>query len=153
MALREGHPWVAIVGQSVGGALALDAAATDRQIGALVLLAPWVAMPSLFDRLARASAVWGPFTPYLPSLGGHSIHDPIARSKALTQGLVTPEIASRDCGRGPHGRRGAVAGQRADAQRFSRARIREYQPQPRKAHSTDWDPSTNDSSGCTTPAT
>ncbi|HEX7938238.1 MAG TPA: alpha/beta fold hydrolase [Gemmatimonadaceae bacterium] len=90
--MRTTQPWLAIVGQSVGGALALDAAASNQGVRALVLLAPWVAMPQFVRRLARWSRVWGPLFPYLPSLGGHSIHDPVARSQALTQGLVTPEM-------------------------------------------------------------
>lgn len=91
-AMRAQHPWIAIVGQSVGGALALDVAAASADVRALVLLAPWVAMPPLFRWLARTSIAWGPLLPYLPSLGGYSIHDPLARSRALTQGLVTPEM-------------------------------------------------------------
>jgi carboxylesterase len=90
--LREHHPWVSIVGQSVGGALALDVAAESAEVRALVLLAPWVAMPAGLRWLAQTSFVWGPLVPYLPSLGGHSIHDQVAKSKALTQGLVTPAL-------------------------------------------------------------
>ena len=95
-ALRAHHPWVAIVGQSLGGALALDAAATSAEVRALVLLAPWVAMPTLLRALAGTSVVWGPLIPYVPSLGSQSIHDPVARSRALTQGLVTPELLAAE---------------------------------------------------------
>jgi carboxylesterase len=88
--LRERHAAVAVVGQSVGGALALDLAAAGADVRALVLLAPWIAMPKPIRALTRTSRLWGLAFPYLPSLGGHSIHDPAARSRALTHGIVTP---------------------------------------------------------------
>ena len=90
-AMRAHHPWVAVVGQSVGGGLALDLAATNADVRALVLLTPWVAMPKRLAFLARTSSAWGPLFPYLPSLGGRSIHDPGVRSQALTRGIVTPQ--------------------------------------------------------------
>jgi len=89
-ALSAKHEWVAVVGQSVGGALGIDLAATHPRVRALVLLAPWIAIPAFLLFLARISPAWGWAFPYLPSLGGHSIHDRVARSRALTHGLVTP---------------------------------------------------------------
>jgi carboxylesterase len=84
-ALRAKHTRVALVGQSVGGALALDLAAEHSGVSAMVLLAPWIAMSEPILSVARLSRVWGPLFPYLPSLGGHSIHDTAARARALTQ--------------------------------------------------------------------
>lgn len=89
-ALSSAHDWVGVVGQSVGGALALELAASSMNARALVLLAPWVAMPEKLLLLARTSRLWEPVLPYLPSFGGKSIHDPVARSRALTHGIVTP---------------------------------------------------------------
>ena len=89
-ALRENHASVFVVGQSVGGALALDLAASYPETRALVLLAPWVAVSRTIRFLARTSRLWELLFPYLPSLGGHSIHDPVARSRALTRGVITP---------------------------------------------------------------
>jgi carboxylesterase len=91
-ALRDKHKWVALVGQSVGGGLALDLAATSGDVPAMVLLAPWVAMAKPLRMLAATSATWGLLVPYLPSMGGHSIHDPEARAKALARGIVTPAM-------------------------------------------------------------
>ena len=88
--LRSRHDWVGVVGLSVGGALALDLAAERDDVRALVLLAPFVAVSRLVWLLAKLSPLWGPLLPYLPSLGGRSIHDPIAASRGLTHGLVTP---------------------------------------------------------------
>jgi len=88
--LRSNHDWVGVVGLSVGGALALDLAAERDDVRALVLLAPFVAASRFVRLLAQLSRWWGPLLPYLPSLGGRSIHDPIAASRGLTHGLVTP---------------------------------------------------------------
>lgn len=88
--LRAQHAWVGIVGLSVGGALALDLAAERADVGALVLLAPYVAMPPWIRALARTSGWWGPFFPYLPSLGSRSIHDPDAQARGLGPGITTP---------------------------------------------------------------
>lgn len=88
--LRAEHDWVAVVGQSVGGALALDLAAAHPEMKALVLLAPWVAVKDLILLVARTSRIWEVLFPYLPSLGGHSIQDPAEQARALTHGIVTP---------------------------------------------------------------
>lgn len=88
-ALRAKHDTVFVVGQSVGGALALDLA-TSNPVRALVLLAPWVAMKTPQLLLARTSPLWGWMFPYLPSLGGQSIHDQEALSRVLTRGIVAP---------------------------------------------------------------
>src|SRR5688572_28895673 len=53
-ALRKDHDRVAVVGLSMGGALALKLAA-DRHVDALVLLAPYVAMPAATRVLALTS--------------------------------------------------------------------------------------------------
>jgi carboxylesterase len=89
-ALRAKHDSVFVVGQSVGGALAIDLAAT-HPVKALVLLAPWVAMKPPLLRMAKTSRAWGWMFPYLSSLGGSSsIHDPIERARALGRGIITP---------------------------------------------------------------
>jgi carboxylesterase len=88
--LRSRHSWVGVAGLSLGGALALDLAAERGDVGALVLLAPYVAAPQLVRVLAQTRHVWGALVPYLPSQGGRSIHDPSAAARALTYGLVTP---------------------------------------------------------------
>jgi carboxylesterase len=88
--LRADHDWVGVVGLSVGGALALDLAAERDDVGALVLLAPFVAASRTVRVLARTSRWWGALLPYLPSRGGRSIHDSVAAARGLAHGLVTP---------------------------------------------------------------
>jgi carboxylesterase len=88
--MAASHQSVSIVGQSLGGALALDAVASGADVQSLVLLAPWIAMSSALRLIAATSVVWGPLVPYLPSMGSQSIHDGDARSQTLTRGIVTP---------------------------------------------------------------
>jgi carboxylesterase len=88
-ALRKNHDRVAIVGLSMGGALALKLAA-DRRVDALVLLAPYVAMPAATRLLARTTKAWGWLLPYFSSLGARSIRDPVAAARELGHGILTP---------------------------------------------------------------
>jgi carboxylesterase len=89
-ALRAKQESIFVVGQSVGGALALDLAAS-HPVKALVLLAPWVAMKPPLQLLARTSHAWGWLFPYLSSRGGSSsIHDPVERGRVLGRGVITP---------------------------------------------------------------
>lgn len=90
-ALRRDHTWIGVVGLSMGGALAVKAASEPHNdIDALVLLAPYIAMPDMVRRLADTSAWWGWLLPYFPSLGARSIRDQDAARKALGHGLLTP---------------------------------------------------------------
>ena len=95
--LRRRHALVVIVGQSMGGALAtvLAAEAADRgEPGpdALVLLAPYLAMPVHVHHLARTHRVWRPFLPLLPSGGGDSIVDAVERAANLSLGVVSGSL-------------------------------------------------------------
>jgi carboxylesterase len=83
---------VAIVGQSMGGALAVMLAA-ERPPGALVLLAPYLAASPGVARLARWGELASLFAPYVGSRsGGLSIHDPDERARALGYGITTPRL-------------------------------------------------------------
>src|SRR5688572_11380156 len=88
--LRENHEKVAIVGLSMGGALAIALSARRDDISAMVLLAPYLEMPPVLSRLATMAGFWGWLFPYFSSRGEASIHDPAAASKALGHGLMTP---------------------------------------------------------------
>jgi carboxylesterase len=89
-ALRKTHKTVALVGLSMGGALAIKLAAERADIAVLVLLAPYVAMPATLRRLATTTALWGWLLPYFSSRSGRSIHDAAAASRALGRGILTP---------------------------------------------------------------
>lgn len=90
--LRSGSTSVAIVGQSLGGAIAVALAASARPV-ALVLLAPLLTMPAKAARVARLSRVLDLFMPYLPTRSDRSILDPVARASALGIGVSTPRLA------------------------------------------------------------
>lgn len=91
-ALAEYHSWVGVVGLSMGGALALDLAASRSDVAALVLLAPYVALPGPVRHLAETSRYWGWMLPYFSSLGSESIHDRDAAARGLSHGIVTPSL-------------------------------------------------------------
>jgi carboxylesterase len=91
-AMRARHPRVALVGLSLGGALAATVAADDPELAALVLLAPYVDAPLLFRVLVRAAPAIGMVLPYVGGEGAQSILDPEARSQALAYGATTPQL-------------------------------------------------------------
>ena len=89
--LRREHQWVGVVGLSMGGALAARLAADlGDELPALVLLAPYIDMPSAVQRLARTSAYWRWLLPYFPTGGQRSIHDAAAAARGLSHGIMTP---------------------------------------------------------------
>ena len=99
-ALHAAHGTVAVVGQSMGGALGvLLAAESPSAVAALVLLAPYVTAPRAVRAAGRAHLALGLVLPYVDSDGGAaSIHDPEARAQALGYGVVTPRLL-RELGR------------------------------------------------------
>jgi carboxylesterase len=89
-ALRRAHDWVAVVGLSMGGALAIELAAESPELPVLVLLAPYIAMPPSIQRAAAFSRYWGWAVPYFSSRGGASVHDKSAAAKGRGHGVFTP---------------------------------------------------------------
>lgn len=90
-ALRREHPWAAVVGLSMGGAIAARLAAeTATAVDALVLLAPYLDMPERIQRIARATEYWRWMLPYFPSGGEQSIRDADAAAGTLGHGILTP---------------------------------------------------------------
>lgn len=88
--MQRSHRWVSVVGLSMGGALALKFAAQRAGLPALVLLAPYIDMPTAIKRIAATSEYWGWLLPYFASGGGRSIHDPVAAEQGLGHGVFTP---------------------------------------------------------------
>lgn len=85
--------WVAVVGLSMGGALAARIAADDHTLPALVLLAPYFAMPAHVAVAARLSRVWNFAVPYVRALdpkAPRSIHDEVEAQRSLAYGVFTP---------------------------------------------------------------
>jgi carboxylesterase len=89
-ALRRTHPWVGVVGLSMGGALAVQIAAEDPELSALGLISPYLAMPAHIERAARLARWWGPLVPVLRSADGLSVLDPVERERSLAYGVFTP---------------------------------------------------------------
>ncbi|HSA55375.1 MAG TPA: alpha/beta fold hydrolase [Gemmatimonadaceae bacterium] len=88
---RAGAP-VALVGQSMGGALAVRLAAERSDLAALVLLAPYLGMKPHVDRLARRYRLVSLATAYVNSRADASIRDPDARASSLGYGVAPPRL-------------------------------------------------------------
>jgi len=88
--LRRSHAWLGVVGLSMGGALAVQIAADHRDLPALGLIAPYLAMPATVDRAARLAWLWGAYAPVLRSGTGLSVLDPVERERSLAYGVFTP---------------------------------------------------------------
>jgi len=89
--LRTRADRVALIGQSMGGALA-TILASQEDVEAMVLLAPFVRLSNRAARIAFFHRLVSPFVPYLRSRSDSSILDPVARSKALGRGVTTPRL-------------------------------------------------------------
>ena len=91
--LTHSHRWVGVGGLSMGGALAARLAAEVGSLPALVLLAPYVAMPSRISVAARLSLLWGVAVPYVRAIdpaAARSIHDRDEAARSLGYGVFTP---------------------------------------------------------------
>lgn len=91
-ALRARHARVGVVGQSMGGALAVLVAAERPDARALVLLAPFLDAPSVLRWVGRAHWLVGALLPYLPARAERSIHDPVARAESVGHGTATARL-------------------------------------------------------------
>jgi len=85
---------VSIVGQSMGGALATILAAESSRVRALVLLAPYLSMPTRLRHAANVHRLLGVILPYLRGGGERSIRDPAEQSRNLAYGYTTPRLVS-----------------------------------------------------------
>jgi len=103
--LRRQHDAVALVGLSMGGALATVLAAREpppasgperdapaARIVALALVAPYLAMAWWMRALARLHSVIAPIVPYAKGGDRPSILDPDERERNLAYGVATPRL-------------------------------------------------------------
>ncbi|HEY2374830.1 MAG TPA: alpha/beta fold hydrolase [Gemmatimonadaceae bacterium] len=91
--LASEHTWVAVAGLSMGGALVAQLTAENHSIPAIVLLAPYLAMPARIELAARYSWLWGFAVPYVRALdpgAQRSIHDRVEAARSLAYGVFTP---------------------------------------------------------------
>lgn len=89
--LRRHSTRVAVVGQSMGGALA-TILASERDVDAMILLAPLFRLTRRATRIAAFHRIVSPFVPYLRSRSESSILDSQARRRALGRGVTTPRL-------------------------------------------------------------
>lgn len=91
-ALRARYETVSIVGLSMGGSLATILAAEERGVDGLVLLAPYLSMPTRLRRAASAHHLLGTVFPYLEGRGEQSIRDPAESARNLAYRFTTPRL-------------------------------------------------------------
>jgi carboxylesterase len=89
--LAERYTCVVVCGQSMGAALALELAAT-RNVRAIALLAPYVAVPRGVRAAAKVWPLIQALRPVLPTRDARSIHDPHARAQSLAYGYTTARL-------------------------------------------------------------
>ena len=90
-ALRARSPDVALVGVSMGGAIAAILAA-DEPPSSLVLIAPYLEMAPGAEWSTRMDWAWGWMGPFVRSGGDLSIRDPGERERSLSYGIVTSRV-------------------------------------------------------------
>ncbi len=88
-ALRGAHDWVAVIGLSMGGALAAQLAADNAILPALGLVAPYLSMPRRIEWAARLAPAWRLVAPAVSSGDDSSIRDPVERERGLAYGVFT----------------------------------------------------------------
>jgi carboxylesterase len=89
--LRARCESIAIVGQSMGGALATILAA-EEEVDALVLLVPFMKLSPRATAFAAFHRIVALVKPFLRSKSEYSILDPVARRQALGKGVATPRL-------------------------------------------------------------
>ena len=91
-ALRRRHPRVALVGLSMGGALSAIVAAELEDLPALVLLSPYLGVPSAVRWIGRAHWAVEPVIPYVWGQGERSVRDERERPKSRAYGYFTARV-------------------------------------------------------------
>jgi len=94
---------VALIGLSMGGALAaIVQAEAEREMragsgharpaSAVILLAPYLALPGAIEMAATLHPILGLVMPYYGARGTYSILDPLERARNLAYGVTTPRL-------------------------------------------------------------
>ncbi|MCC6928257.1 MAG: alpha/beta fold hydrolase [Gemmatimonadaceae bacterium] len=91
-ALRGTHRTVALVGLSMGGALATRLSVDGQAPAALVLLAPYLQVSRRARLLTAVWPLWALVRPWVPGDSDASIRDPEARRASLGYGGATPRL-------------------------------------------------------------
>ena len=87
--LTASDGWIAVVGLSMGGALAARLSAESTGVQALVLLAPYFTPPFAVRAALALSWFWSPLMPYARGGGEESVHDPVARNASRAYGTFS----------------------------------------------------------------
>jgi carboxylesterase len=90
--LRSRYPAVSLIGLSMGGSLATILAGETGGVDAVVLLAPYLSMPTRLRRAATAHHLIGLVTPFLGGGGDRSIRDPAEVTRNLAYRFTTPRL-------------------------------------------------------------
>ena len=90
--MRTRYERVSVVGLSMGGSLATILAAESPDIQAVVLLAPYLSMPTRLRRAASMHYALSAVVPFLRGGGERSIRDPVEASRNLAYGFTTPRL-------------------------------------------------------------
>ncbi len=88
-ATRARYGWVAVGGLSMGGSIAALLAAEIRDLPALVLISPYLAMPFHLRLLSGTADYWNDLVRPFHSATVRSILDPVERAANLAYGSVT----------------------------------------------------------------
>jgi len=91
-AFRQRYASVAVVGLSMGGAIACLLAAENPDLRALVLIAPYLGMRPSYRVVSAVSWLWGPLFGAVKSNSPRSIHDPVEREKNLGHGVYSGRL-------------------------------------------------------------
>lgn len=92
-ALRSRGGPVAVVGQSMGGALAIRLVVRHPEVASLVLLAPFLSLSRPLELGARWWRLASLVRPVLDSADERSIHDPVARAASRGYGVFPAPLA------------------------------------------------------------
>ena len=92
--LRKQSQHIVLLGVSMGGALATILAAESSDVPALVLIAPYLAMPRWLAMIAASAPVLGVGVRYMVGGGVRSITDPVEAERNLAYGAATPRLVA-----------------------------------------------------------